>query len=123
MKPIIRTSSSQRLLHAPRINLNGLKMRYTTSPSKDGPARNNPFSQGHANNPSNLHKKDVQSQSVESGKSTRKTGSGGPLDAANEREKKDVKPEDTGMGNPEGIGMVDQVGSASATARNFEKRK
>lgn len=86
--------------------------------------------QGHAADSSNLHQKDVQSQSVgggmaskESSKQEKELGKGDEeqMDAAAMGKRK-PKPKDTGSGNPEGVGFVDQVGSASGSAKQFEKR-
>lgn len=93
------------------------------------PAKKDSLKQGHAADSSNLHQKDAQSQSVRGGmgakeqsKQDRAAGKGGEeqLDAAAEGKSR-PKPKDTGSGNPEGVGFVDQVGSASGSAKNFEK--
>ncbi|PPQ98192.1 hypothetical protein CVT26_003239 [Gymnopilus dilepis] len=93
------------------------------SPSASAPSspKKDSLSQGNAADPSNLHKQDVQSQSVKGAQGTRKNKTGGPVDAASTEKK--TKPSETGKGNPEGVGMVDQVGSASGSAKQFEKNK
>lgn len=95
------------------------------------------FSQGHAaDDTNNMSKQDVQSQSVRGGKEARlnahdrenskggKDSSSSPLDSASaEGGEKQRKAEGAGgSGNPEGIGFVEQVGSASGTANKFEGR-
>ena len=52
----------------------------------------------------------------------RKEGSGSPLDSASAQHgEKQSKGKGAGKGNPEGVGFVEQVGSASGTAKKFEK--
>lgn len=99
----------------------GIRRGYATSPSKESlSAKKDNISQGNVNDSFNLHKKSTHSESAEGGKGTRKYDSGGALDAASPG--KQTKPKDTGKGNPEGIGMVDQVGSAGGSAEHFEKK-
>lgn len=77
-------------------------------------------SQGHVTDPSNAHKKDPQSQAAQSGSEAR-SSSNNALDSASPHAKQ--KPHETGSGNKEGIGLVDQVGGQSASARHFEEGK
>jgi len=78
-------------------------------------------SQGHAADSNNLHQRDPQSTAANQGKAAKQnTNDGRGLDAASASHSSQTKPVDGGKGNPEGIGMVDQVGSASGSARNFE---
>ncbi|KAF8150145.1 hypothetical protein B0H34DRAFT_732734 [Crassisporium funariophilum] len=92
---------------------------FATSPEQDTLSeQKDPLSQGHANDPTSKHKKDTQSQSVQGGKQARSSDNEG-LDAASPNVK--PKPSNTGSGNPEGIGMVDQVGSTGGSAQHFEK--
>lgn len=86
----------------------------------------NELSQGHAASPGNLHSQDVQSQAVRKGKEARNDEKNEAIDAANETGKagdQKKKPTKKGKGNPEGIGLVEQVGGASGTARKFEEEE
>ncbi|KAF8624437.1 hypothetical protein AX17_007146 [Amanita inopinata Kibby_2008] len=78
------------------------------------------LSQGHATDPKSAQNRDPQVQSVKAGSEARSQESDA-LDAASSKEK--VKPEHRGVGNPENIGFVEQVGSQSATARRFENKE
>lgn len=82
----------------------------------------NSLDQGNVNAPDNAHPQDPHSQAAGSGKGTKNMESGGPLDAAQKSGKK-AKPRDTGEGNPEGIGIVNQVGSAGSSAEHFERKQ
>ncbi|KAF6755409.1 hypothetical protein DFP72DRAFT_773546, partial [Ephemerocybe angulata] len=83
--------------------------------------RRNKITQGHVNDPSNRNKSDPQCQSASAGRDVRMNGSGSPLDSASaEYGMKQTRPLDVGSGNKEGVGFVNQNGSASATARKFE---
>ncbi|KDR84293.1 hypothetical protein GALMADRAFT_237056 [Galerina marginata CBS 339.88] len=93
---------------------------FGSSSASDSPISKKGLSQGHAADSSNLHQQDVQSQSVRSAKAARSTENSA-LDAASAKTKPD--PEDKTKGNPEGVGMVDQVGSASGTAKSFKADK
>ncbi|EAU83144.2 hypothetical protein CC1G_07826 [Coprinopsis cinerea okayama7 len=74
--------------------------------------------QGNIADEKNVHKKDVHSQAARGGREERNK-SEATLDAASQKEK--TKAHDAGKGNPEGIGMVDQVGSASGSAEHYEQ--
>ncbi|KAF9037687.1 hypothetical protein BJ165DRAFT_568673 [Panaeolus papilionaceus] len=88
-------------------------------PFKDGS-----LSQGHPIDPKNMHPEDTESQSVKGGLNARRNkdrkGDKGSSDAAMEQPQGHAK---GGKGNPEGIGMVDQVGSATGSNRHFEGEK
>ncbi|KAH9481202.1 hypothetical protein JR316_0005722 [Psilocybe cubensis] len=80
--------------------------------------QNDCMSQGHVIYPHNKHPEDPQSQSVRSAMLARVTRDNFSIDAASPNVKPD--PGDRTLGNPEGIGMLEQVGSASATAAFFK---
>lgn len=81
----------------------------------------NSFTQGHVTDDGNRNKRDPQFQSAVAGRGVRAHGDGSPLDAASaENGTVQMRPDDMGSGNKERIGFVEQVGSASATARMFE---
>ncbi|KAJ3776205.1 hypothetical protein FB446DRAFT_722255 [Lentinula raphanica] len=82
-----------------------------------GEGRDSRLSQGPAHKDDNLHPNDPQSQSAQAAKSQK--GSQSPLDAASSQ-KTSQKKAKGGSGNPEAIGMVDQVGSQSSTAKKTE---
>ncbi|PPQ63944.1 hypothetical protein CVT24_009119 [Panaeolus cyanescens] len=88
-------------------------------PFKDGS-----LSQGHSIDPKNLHPEDTESQSVKGGLDARKKkdskDASGSMDAATERGQGHER---GGKGNPEGIGMVDQVGSATGSSQQFKGDK
>lgn len=75
------------------------------------------MSQGHVIDSTNKHPEDPQSQSVRSGMLARMSRDNFSIDAASPNIRPD--PTDRTLGNPEGIGMLEQVGSASATAAFF----
>jgi hypothetical protein len=77
-------------------------------------------SQGHVTDPNNVHKRDQQGQSVKGGKEAHQT-SESPMDGASEKSQTGTK--NFGKGNKEGVGFVDQVGSASGTGNHFEGKK
>jgi hypothetical protein len=82
----------------------------------------NTFSQGIVLDAESRNKLDPQYVSAAGGREVRLRGSGSPLDAASaENGVTQMRPRHTGRGNKEGVGFVEQVGSASATARWFEK--
>ncbi|KAJ3793027.1 hypothetical protein GGU11DRAFT_438188 [Lentinula aff. detonsa] len=74
------------------------------------------LSQGSAHK-DNLHPNDPQSQSAQAGQSQKHSDS--PLDAASSQRAPQKKAR-SGSGNPEPIGMVDQVGSQSSTAKKAD---
>lgn len=81
------------------------------------------ISQGVILDAKSRNKQDPQYASAQEGRTVRLRGSGSPLDAASaENGIVQMKPLDIGIGNKEGVGFVEQVGSASATARMFEER-
>ncbi|PPQ92588.1 hypothetical protein CVT25_007280 [Psilocybe cyanescens] len=122
MASIIRAAPVSRVTALVPLRMaGGMRMGYATSPSKESlSAKKDNMSQGNVNDSSNLHQKSVHSESAKGGKGTRKDDSGGALDAASPGKK--TKPKDRGKGNPEGVGMVDQVGSAGGSAEHFEKK-
>ncbi|KAF9528966.1 hypothetical protein CPB83DRAFT_835435 [Crepidotus variabilis] len=125
-RSIVRMSSKQRLLDMCRSPpKQSLVSSYSTSQntaSKGSQSRKDAFSQGNVTDSANLHKRDTQSQAVEAGQEARGKKSGGPLDAAsNENVKQDSAKEST-KGNPEGVGMKDQVGSATGSEAAFERK-
>ncbi|KIK62799.1 hypothetical protein GYMLUDRAFT_260041 [Collybiopsis luxurians FD-317 M1] len=69
------------------------------------------------NSRENLSSNDPQSQAAQSGYSQKQSKT--PLDAASSQEVPQKKEKST-PGNPEGIGMVDQVGSQSGSASRSE---
>ncbi|KAF9011297.1 hypothetical protein BDQ17DRAFT_1233721, partial [Cyathus striatus] len=77
-------------------------------------------SKGHVIDPKNKHKSDVQAEAAKAGGNAR-SAANDSLDAASPNPKQ--KPKNTGSGNPEGIGFVEQVGGASASAQHFEGGK
>ncbi|KAJ3528652.1 hypothetical protein NMY22_g9325 [Coprinellus aureogranulatus] len=84
----------------------------------------NTFTQGIVLDPESRNKSDPQYMSAQEGRSVRVHGSGSPLCAASaENGVAQMKPMDLGKGNKEGVGFVEQVGSASATARMFEREQ
>ncbi|KAJ3548034.1 hypothetical protein NMY22_g1419 [Coprinellus aureogranulatus] len=84
----------------------------------------NTFTQGIVLDPESRNKNDPQYMSAQEGRSVRVHGSGSPLCAASaENGVAQMKPMDLGKGNKEGVGFVEQVGSASATARMFEREE
>ncbi|KAH9481203.1 hypothetical protein JR316_0005723 [Psilocybe cubensis] len=120
MTSILKASRTMAIMPA-RASITGMRRGYAASPSKESlSGKKDSISQGNVNDPSNLHQKSTHSESAQGGKGTRKDHSGGSLDAASSG--KQTKPKDTGSGNPEGIGMVDQVGSAGGSAEHFEKK-
>jgi hypothetical protein len=100
-----------------RIALADNSRHYFHSTTMSASDKTNNESQGHVIDPSNKHKKDPQSQSAHAGSKAR-SSSNHALDAASPHHKQ--KPERTGSGNKEGIGMIDQVGSQSASGSHFE---
>ncbi|TFK18188.1 hypothetical protein FA15DRAFT_269833 [Coprinopsis marcescibilis] len=76
------------------------------------------LSQGHIESEDHKQSGNVQAQYSQSGHEA-KDRSESTLDAASKRAK--VKPSSSGKGNPEGIGMVDQVGSQSGQAEHFDE--
>lgn len=108
----------------PSLALSHKRVIHTTrAPSSDEGMNN--IRQGHATNPKNLHPQDVGSQSVAAGFQAREDEKSEGVDVAKKatRGGKDKKPRDVGKGNPEGVGFVEQVGSASSTARKFEEEQ
>ncbi|KAF8972298.1 hypothetical protein BDZ97DRAFT_1913513 [Flammula alnicola] len=91
----------------------------TSSPVQDLlNARTASLSQGHVTDPTNNHSQDIQSQYVRGAKAARSNLDNYGIDAASPNIRPD--PNDRTKGNPEGMGMLDQVGSATGTARFFE---
>ncbi|KAF9556023.1 hypothetical protein CPC08DRAFT_711500 [Agrocybe pediades] len=137
MSPI--TSTSARLLRTslarPTRSLPSHSLRFLSStpsrssdPNEDRteriPKKDN-FSQGNAADQKNLHQKDPHSTVANQGYEAKKDPkAGGGLDAATSEKSGQTKPKHGGGGgNPEGVGMVDQVGSAGGSARHFEKEE
>ncbi|KAF8910483.1 hypothetical protein CPB84DRAFT_1958355 [Gymnopilus junonius] len=80
--------------------------------------KNDAISQGHAMNPSNKHwQQDALSQQVRAGMGARAEDNFA-IDGASPNAKSD--PADRTLGNPEGMGMFEQVGSSSGTAAFFK---
>lgn len=93
----------------------------TPAPSDEGVSN---IRQGHAASPKNLHPQDVESQSVRAGFQARQDKKNEGVDSASKATRgAKEKPGDVGKGNPEGVGFVEQVGSASSTARKYEKEE
>ncbi|KAF9038525.1 hypothetical protein BJ165DRAFT_1531614 [Panaeolus papilionaceus] len=78
---------------------------------------NIPFSQGLCTNPENMHPEDTMVQAVLAGMRARRDLDNLAIDAASPYPMDHVQ--DGGTGNPERIGMIEQVGSANGTARFF----
>ncbi|KAF9484846.1 hypothetical protein BDN70DRAFT_57966 [Pholiota conissans] len=76
------------------------------------------ISQGHVTSPYNKNQQDIQSAYVRDAKAARENMDNFSIDAASQNTKPD--PSDRTQGNPEGMGMLDQVGSATGTAKFFE---
>lgn len=93
--------------------------RFITSPSQDSlQPKRDCLSQGHAIDPSNKHQQDTQCQSVRAGMKAR-SGQNHAIDAASGNSEQ--RPTHWGIGNEEGVGMIEQVGSSSGSALFFEK--
>ncbi|KAH7887243.1 hypothetical protein F5I97DRAFT_803138 [Phlebopus sp. FC_14] len=74
------------------------------------------ISQGHVTDPHQQHPQDPQSQAARGGFNARENDAHTttPLDAATRRHR--VEDSNASLGNPERVGFMEQVGSASATA-------
>lgn len=78
--------------------------------------KNDCTSQGLATDPTNVHPQNIQLEYVRAGWAARSANNWG-IDAASPNTR--LNPEDRTSGNPEGIGMLEQVGSASGTEAFF----
>ncbi|KAF6758128.1 hypothetical protein DFP72DRAFT_808467 [Ephemerocybe angulata] len=83
--------------------------------------RSNAQTQGSvSDDKTNLSKRDTQSQPAKGARKVKEKGSGSPMDTASAEHGTKQRRSEGGSGNPEGVGFVDQVGSASGTANKFE---
>ncbi|PPQ63118.1 hypothetical protein CVT24_005830 [Panaeolus cyanescens] len=78
---------------------------------------NIPYSQGLCTDPENLHPEDTMVQAVHAGMQAHRDYANLAIDAASPYPMDHV--DSGGIGNPERIGMIEQVGSANGTARFF----
>lgn len=78
--------------------------------------KNDCMSQGLATDPTNVHPQNIQLEYIHAALAARSASNFG-IDAASPNTR--LNPEDRTSGNPEGIGMLEQVGSASGTEAFF----